>query len=361
MSEAVLSLLDAVDPTKDSHEIGFYGNETLPDRYITQCRDLGIEHRFFRKTSGTGFSSWVEIYKWLQKGKPEVVICHMTQPLPALLAYRLLNRKATILVVEHHSNDLKTFKDWFLTLTNHWFSHQTVYLTEDYERQVSNKLGAFYNKKKVSVIGNAINTDLFAPIDSRVNSDFIIGMQARMVPGKDFETLFRSFQLIREQSETVKLEIAGDGPERSKLEGLARELGIVDDVTFLGMMDQSSLAETMKTWQVLVLATSGETMSRAVMEGQALGLVVVATDVGGTKATIQDNVNGLLVPPKSPECLAEKLLYLKDHPTLRATISKNASRMAHENFSPTSRWEQYSKLIFHSLDSKLVKKPVIST
>ncbi len=352
MSEAVLSLLDAVNSSKEHHQIGFYGKDELPERYINRCRELEIKHQVFKKASGVGASSWMSMLAWLRDYRPDVVISHMTQPLPALLAYRLFNRKATLVIVEHHSNDLKSFKDWFLTLTNHWFCDRTVYLTAEYENQVSRKLGLLYRKAKVSVIGNAINTDLFSPATTTDNGSFTIGMQARMVEGKDFETLFKAFEILRHESPGLSLEIAGDGPDRPRLERLVSELGIEKDVVFLGMMEQSDLAERMKSWHVLVLATSGETMSRAVMEGQALGLVVVATDVGGTKATIRDNVNGMLVPPKAPKQLAEKLLFLRRTPELRATISRNAREMALSEFSPISRWEQFSLLISQTLARK---------
>ena len=82
-----------------------------------------------------------------------------------------------------------------------------------------------------------------------------------------------------------------------------------------------------------VLSTYTEGISNSIMESMALGIPVIATDGGGTPEIIIDGENGILIPPKSPQILAEKMTDLLNNSEKVEYLGKNAIRQIKENFS----------------------------
>ncbi|MEM7313621.1 MAG: glycosyltransferase family 4 protein, partial [Planctomycetota bacterium] len=260
------------------------------------------------------------------------------------------NPKARLVVVEHHSNALKGVQDWTLTLINHWLAHATVYLTDQYRDQVKRKLKCFLFNKRVHVISNGLDLEVYKPLENRDfdNKDLVFGMQGRMTESKDYPTLFYAFAKFRESAAAggkARLEIAGDGPMRAELEKLAKVLGIADAVDFLGMIPQEEMIGRLQNWDIFVLSTLGETMSRALMEAQACGVPLVASDVSGVSAAIDHGKTGMLVPAKDPDSLAATLVSLTEQPGVRREMAENSKRHAVESFSADQSWKRYREVV----------------
>ena len=136
--------------------------------------------------------------------------------------------------------------------------------------------------------------------------DAIVGTACRLVPSKGVDTLIRSIAVLREQIPTVRLEIAGAGPDQDRLESLVRASGLADRVKFLGWQD--NLAAVMAQWAVFALPSMDEGLPIVVLEAMASSLPVVASARGGLPEVVEDGRTGWLVPPNNPEALAERLL-----------------------------------------------------
>lgn len=351
LAEVCLTLLASAcrEHGGDHHCVGFYGVEPLAPRYVERCESLALAYRYFEKRRGIDLSS-SEIFGWLRENQPDVVITHMTQTFIPFVRYWMTNPKARLIVVEHHSNALKGPKDWALTAINHWLASATIYLTDQYRDQVKQKLGLLLRDSRVHVIPNGLDTELYSPAADREfgGENLVFGMQGRMVRTKDYGTLLRAFARFRESTPShvdTRLEIAGDGPMRLELEALAGELGISEAVDFLGMIPGAEMIERMRHWDVLVLSTLGETMSRALMEAQSCGLPVVATNVSGVSAAVLDRETGLLVPAGDVEALSEALGELASDPDFRRRLSENARRLAVASFSADQCWARYCEVI----------------
>lgn len=348
MTEAVLTLLEAAVKQSDiRHFVLFYGVDDLPERTAARCRDLGIPNAFIRKGPGDDFRSLCQMSHLLARLRPSMAYCHMTQPLPCLLLHRLTHPGFRIVSIEHHSNSLKTTKDWFLTFANHAFANRTIYLTPQYRDEIRQRLGHLFRPLKVAVIPNAIDTGKFRPAHAPSDSPpLLIGMTARMVPGKDFASLLHAFRQVvdRCRSADVRLQLAGDGPLRESLEMLSRELGISQAIDFLGELSQAELIPIMQRWRIFVLSTLGETMSRSIMEAQSIGLPIVSTLVPGVASSIEPGSTGLLVPPQDPEAMAEAILTLLDSPALRAALGRHAREKALREYSAEEAWRRYCEL-----------------
>jgi glycosyltransferase involved in cell wall biosynthesis len=95
---------------------------------------------------------------------------------------------------------------------------------------------------------------------------------------------------------------------------------------------------------VAVLSSQSEAMSNAIVEYMAAGVATVATSVGGTPEVVEENVTGFLVPPRSPETMANRICRLLEDDALRRQLGENAQRRAQKLWSEDKVLEQYSVL-----------------
>lgn len=125
--------------------------------------------------------------------------------------------------------------------------------------------------------------------------------------------------------------IAGDGPERSRLEGLAGELGLQDRVTFLGFVPFGErLSALYDRADLVALPSRTEGLPSVLLEAMAAGSAIVASSVGGIGQMLRHEKEGLLVPPDSPAALASAFDLLLTDPDRRQALAEAARRRARE-------------------------------
>ena len=132
----------------------------------------------------------------------------------------------------------------------------------------------------------------------------------RLSPEKGVATLLRALaELAREGFEPLpKLVLAGDGPERGRLQALARELGVADRVDFAGQLSRDALSRAFACADLCVQPSLTEGFSKAWLDAMAHGLPVLATRVGAAAAVIgETGERGWLVPPGDAPALAGAL------------------------------------------------------
>jgi glycosyltransferase involved in cell wall biosynthesis len=199
----------------------------------------------------------------------------------------------------------------------------------------------------VSVIPNAVETDLFCPPDDAPRSPdqcspisnrngearpLRIGVVARLSPEKGHAHLFRAFRQLRERGLDAALLVAGEGSLRDSLQQLAAKLGIADRVQFTGLVP--NVPEFLRSVAISVLPSlAAEGLPLTILEAMATGLPVVATDVAGAGEVIEDSVSGLLVPPGDDQALADALARLAADDALRARMGSAAVAVVRDRFS----------------------------
>jgi glycosyltransferase involved in cell wall biosynthesis len=117
--------------------------------------------------------------------------------------------------------------------------------------------------------------------------------------------------------------IAGDGPERNRLESLTALLGLRDRVCFLGA--RPDVADLLSQANFLVLPSRWEGLPLIVLEAMAAGCPIIATSVDGTAEVLRNEESGLLVPPNDPIALAEAIERFLSAPSLRARLAARAA------------------------------------
>jgi glycosyltransferase involved in cell wall biosynthesis len=145
------------------------------------------------------------------------------------------------------------------------------------------------------------------PADARV-----VLAVARLVEQKGLDVAVRALTGVRERHPDVVLVVLGEGPERARLESLARELGIADAVFLLGRVPD--VTAWLRRATLLVHPARWEGFGLALLEAMLVELPVVATRVSSIPEVVVDDVTGLLVPPDEPDALAEALARVLDDP-----------------------------------------------
>ena len=167
---------------------------------------------------------------------------------------------------------------------------------------------------KIKVIKNCVEIDKYVYKDMYRKKDFgyenhqkLVGVVANLRPEKDHQTFLRAASLIKKEMPSAQFLIVGNGVLRKQLEYMSEQMGLKDDVRFLG--ERHDIPQIMDLLTVFVLCSRGnEGLPNAILEAMAAGKPIVATDIFGNNELVENGVNGILVPANNPEKLAEKIL-----------------------------------------------------
>lgn len=114
-----------------------------------------------------------------------------------------------------------------------------------------------------------------------------------------------AFAIVRRTIEGAVLTIAGEGPERPRLERLAAELGVSDKVKFAGRLDRSAMAALYRDADLMLNPSTVDNMPNSILEAYAAGVPVVSTDAGGIPYIARNEETALLVPAGDVRSMAE--------------------------------------------------------
>jgi len=136
-----------------------------------------------------------------------------------------------------------------------------------------------------------------------------VGFAGRLVHEKGVEVLVRAFARVRRQIPHARLVIAGDGPERHRIDATIASFEIEDSVVLLGRQERESLEHHLDAaWVQAVPSLWHEPFGLVAAEAMMRGTAVVASAVGGLAEVVQDKQSGILVPPGDERALAEGLV-----------------------------------------------------
>jgi D-inositol-3-phosphate glycosyltransferase len=203
----------------------------------------------------------------------------------------------------------------------------------------------------IDVVPPGVDLDLFSPGDqAAARASLGLGLEpivlfvGRMEPLKGVDILIRAAGVV-ELDTTFTVLVAGGDPERdqsttAQLEQLAVDLGIGEQVQFLGTLPREQLPSYYRAADVCVVPSYYESFGLVAVEALASGTPVIATRVGGLQYTVHDGQTGYLVSWRCPEPFAERMETLLENDELRGRFAAAAPESVRQ-FS----WDQVADQI----------------
>jgi glycosyltransferase involved in cell wall biosynthesis len=124
------------------------------------------------------------------------------------------------------------------------------------------------------------------------------------------------------------LEIAGDGPDKERLEGIIAGYGLQERVELLGNLPRTELLGRISRAHIFALLSSFESFSFQVVEALHAGAPVIAADIGNLREIIADGQDGLLIPANDPQAFIEAVKKISDDKALADRLAKNGAEKA---------------------------------
>jgi glycosyltransferase involved in cell wall biosynthesis len=181
-------------------------------------------------------------------------------------------------------------------------------------------------------------------------ADLIVLTTGRLAPEKGLEYLIEAASLLRCSRPAFRFVLAGDGPLRAQLEGLAESLGVSRRVEFLGYRED--IPDLLAACDLVVLPSLREGLSIALLEAMAAGKPIVTTQIGSNMAVASQADMALLVPPGDPQVLCAAILRCGRDPALRSRLGTNARLLFERRYTEERMLNSYRKLYIDLVKQK---------
>lgn len=193
------------------------------------------------------------------------------------------------------------------------------------------------NKKKLFILPDSIDIERFKPLFLPKNYDIIF--MGRIAPAKNVDTLLRVIAKVKKSKSNLTVGIVGDGPLMDSMKTLAAQLGITDNVEFLGFRNDPE--QYYNSAKIFVLTSYYEGLPMAMLEAMACGIPCVVPDVGDITDAAINGVNAMVIDdPYDVNGFADAIISLLNNAELYKKLSEN-TKMVREKYwyeSATKAW-----------------------
>ncbi len=219
------------------------------------------------------------------------------------------------------------------------WGQRVIAISEAVEKHLIEDFGVDCNRVCLVKSGIDLKDFEITPIESKaalrvkfnLNEDCVIGMIARLSDVKGQDVLVEAMSKIIQKIPDVKLLLIGEGKLEGVLRRMVTDLNLENHVQFHPIVNQTP--EMLSILDVCVNPSRQEGLGLSVMEAQAAGLPVVASNVGGIPSLIEHGKTGVLVEPENPEALADAIIELLQNRAKSEHIGRSAGAKAKEQYS----------------------------
>lgn len=198
----------------------------------------------------------------------------------------------------------------------------------------------------LEVVQNCVDHHLYTPDPSRRSATPLLGVFGRMKKYKFVDHVLRAMPGVLRQVPDTKLVVVGEGDDRPRLERLSVELGLGEAVTFTGFVtDADKVAYLQRMW-FAVTTSSKEGWGLTVLEANACGTPVIASDVPGLRDAVLHEQTGILTPFGDIPALERNILRMLSDGALRERFGE-ASR----EWAATFDWDRAAENTITVLES----------
>jgi glycosyltransferase involved in cell wall biosynthesis len=194
--------------------------------------------------------------------------------------------------------------------------------------------------EKIELVRSGLDLSVFSSANRRdeLRSEFgvtadqhLIVYMGRLRTVKGVEFGIRAFATALEQLPNIRMVLAGEGDQRNFLGSLVSELGISEQVEFLGV--RNDVPELLGAADSVLMPSLTEGFPRTAIEAMAAGKPVIATNVGGTPEAVIDGETGILVPARDSDALSAAIVRLVGDTDLQARLAQAGRKRAEKNYS----------------------------
>ncbi|MCX5712829.1 MAG: GT4 family glycosyltransferase PelF, partial [Candidatus Omnitrophica bacterium] len=264
--------------------------------------------------------------------KEEIDVIHARSRVPAWIAFMAARKCKKVFITTAHGY----YKKHPFSLVMGW-AKKIICPSNCIARHMVDGLGVPY--ERIIIIPRSVDISKFSYTspDKKRRDEFNVGIVGRITPLKGHLHFIKAMAKVARQVPRLKIWIVGDAPSskesyKEQIQVLVRRLGLWHCTQFLGT--QRDIPSIMNHLDLLVLATTThEAFGRVVIEAQAAGVPVVATQVGGVVDIIDHDKTGLLVPAADPQAMADAVLKIYKDKELARVLAENAYEKLKEKFN----------------------------
>jgi lipopolysaccharide heptosyltransferase II len=264
--------------------------------------------------------------------KEKIDIVHARSRVPAWIAYFACRRSNVVFITTCHGY----YQKHIFSEVMGW-AKRVIVLSNVIARHMIEDFSVPY--ERIRLVPRSVDLEKFrySEPDKKRRKEFNVGIIGRITPIKGHLHFIKAMAKVARAVPRLKIWIVGDAPTsreayKEQLQVLTRRLGLWHCTEFLGT--QRDIPTILSYLDLLVLATTThEAFGRVIVEAQAAGVPVVATEVGGVVDIVENGKTGLLVPPADPHNMAEAIIRIFKDPQLARNLAEKAYIKVKEKYN----------------------------
>lgn len=316
-------------------------------RLADKIRECGIKVNVVDEQKKSFCRILFEIRNLLKEQPPEIIHSHRYKE--NIIAYSISKFFPGIRLIatqhgmpENYSNKINFIKHLKIKL-NSWMVNnkfnRIVVVSNDLKNNMVNQYG--FKENNIDVIHNGIELPK-EPITGHKSKKFIIGSAGRLCAVKDYPLMIKIAKSVCERTDKIFFRLAGDGPEREKLQKLVCHYNIEEFFEFCGQVDD--ISKFYRGLDIFINTSFHEGIPMSILEALAHGLPVIVPMVGGLCEIVENGKNGFIIENRMPDAFAEKCVLLHNNSSMYANMKQAAITIVNQKFSVNHMVSQYYKL-----------------
>lgn len=324
-------IIEQANAGHDVKVVAFYQSDSSIRKALEA---IGIEILFVEKKQGFDFSVISKLKRIFNNECPDVIHTHLY-----VLPYVFLSSGKRRIVHTIHTVAEKERSGIAVYLTR-FIYHSRRVTPVAISDEIRKSISQFHNipEDRIPVVLNGSPISNYYKKQSYAIPDKVrIIHVGSLIPLKNHELMIEVANMLKKNNVNFKMEFAGAGYLKEKLQEKVCNLGLEDCVEFVGLKDDISLF--LKDADLFIFPSQYEGVPMSLIEAMASGLPIIASNVGGIPDMITDMANGILIEPNEEQLFSAIVNIVRDEDK-RENIGKGAI-LASERFSATSMCEKY--------------------
>ena len=308
------------------------------------------------------FFLFIRLIKMTANNRFDLIHCHWLIPQGFFCALIKFFRGTPYLLTAH-GGDVYSFKGIPVIPNLIKFALKRSTFCTVNSQATRNQVLKFSKNSSIKVVPMGVDLKEFHPgnYNEKFKAPFgeknllLLGV-GRLAEKKGFKYLIEAMPLILQEIPLAKLVIIGFGPQKARLENQIQQLELASSISLIGGKTGKELQDWFASADIFIgpsiITADGDTEGQGVvfLEAMASGTAVIASDVGGIKDAVRDNISGLLVPEKNPQAIAEKVLTLAKNNQLKEKLIQNALELVRSDYSGEQLSQKFLTLYTQCLE-----------